>query len=81
MATSAEIQTMIDELLAQQQKVALGQAVAEVWRGDRKVKYQIASMGDFNAYLRELNDMLRAALIAEGVTVPRRRRAVRLGWR
>lgn len=80
MATAAQIQTWITEVEAQRQKVALGQAFVDIWRDGRRVRVEVASVEDLNAYLQTLRSELTEAQIAEGATPTRRRRAIGLAY-
>ena len=76
MATAAEIQTMIDEAKAQRHKVALGQAVIDVWRDGRRMRREITRVSELDDYISRLEGELIMAQLAEGITPARRRGAI-----
>jgi len=81
MASSSQITLWIEEVEAQRQKVALGQAFVELWRDGRRVRVEVASLADLETYLQTLRSELVEAQIAEGTTPTRRRRAIGLAYR
>lgn len=80
MASSSQITLWIEEVEAQRQKVALGQAFVELWRDGRRVRVEVASLADLETYLQTLRSELTEAQVAEGVTPTRRRRAIGLAY-
>jgi len=81
MATAAQIQTWIDEVEAQRQKVALGQSYVELWRDGRRVRMEVTNLDGLNRYLSQLRSELVTAQIAEGITPTRRRRPISIAYR
>lgn len=81
MATSAEIQTLLNEARAARHQLALGQAVVEVWRDGRRIIYSKTDSGKLSDYIATLGSELAAALVEEGGTRVRRRRPISVRYR
>lgn len=74
-----ELERMISEAKAQRHAAALGNAVVDVWRDGRRIRKQVATIEELNAYIRVLEiELAEATRVAEGKP---KRRAIGIAWR
>ena len=78
--TRSEIEADIADARAARSRFIRGEAVTEVAKDGRSMKFAGMKLADFNAVIADLQDELAAAPEVDGGDRPRRRRAIRLGW-